>query len=263
MGNLAMASADWKEETHVLTRPCVRCSGPVRSSCVDELWGNGTPNWYRKYTFVHMCISTTCSFVATRVQIQREGSVGIASVCPFCKRDIHARRGAIEHENQPLFLYQHETFDATCEILAAAIEQITLELIAYFGRNLDELHRIDWRRFEQLLDAIFRNQGFRTELGPGHGDGGVDLRLIQHDSIGEIITLVQAKRYSPHRPLELEAVAALYAAVEDQKASRGLFVTTSRYLPVAVRFAERQHRRLILADSEAVATWCRSIGKKS
>ena len=261
----SMARADWRAETQVLTHSCIRCRGPVLCSCLEELWGSGTRDCHRRYEFKHTCLSTSCAFVAAKVQIEYveyEESTPGASVCPFCRRDIRAPSGRIEHENQPVALYQHASFKETCAKIATVFEEITLELIRHFGKNPNELQRIDWRRFEQLLDAIFRNQGFRTELGPGRGDGGVDLRLIQHDVLGEIITLVQAKRYSSHRPIKLEAVAALYAAVEDQKASRGLFVTTSRYLPGAVRFAEQQNRRLILADTEAVAAWCRSIGTR-
>ena len=135
-----------------------------------------------------------------------------------------------------------------------------MKLIDYFGKYPDKLVNLDWRKFEELLGAIFQNQGFDTELGPGQADSGVDLRLIRKDSIGEFITLVQAKRYAD-RPICIEAVQALSGAVEDEKANRGLFVTTSRYLPSAKRFATRQNRRLSLATSADVARWCRSISR--
>lgn len=159
----------------------------------------------------------------------------------------------------PEQLYEKTDFDETCRLIVADFEAVSSELFDYFARDPERLHRLEWRRFEELLEAIFRNQGYRTKLGPGRGDGGVDLRLIQKDSIGEIITLVQAKRYSLKNPIGLEAVAALYAVVEDERAHRGLLVTTSRYLPSARRFAQRQNRRLELADGEQVAKWCNDI----
>jgi len=114
-----------------------------------------------------------------------------------------------------------------------------------------------------LLDAVFRNQGYRTELGPGWSDGGVDLRLYRKDSIGEICTLVQVKRYSPTNPIRLEAVAALAAIVDHEKANRGLFVTTSRFLPGVQKFAEKQIRRISLANSADIARWCEEVARRN
>jgi restriction endonuclease Mrr len=84
----------------------------------------------------------------------------------------------------------------------------------------------------------------------------VDIRLYQHDVIGEVQTLVQVKRYAKHRPIRLDAVAALRALVSDQKAHRDLFVTTSRYLRSARRFADRQGRVIQLADISDMVRWC-------
>jgi restriction endonuclease Mrr len=164
-----------------------------------------------------------------------------------------------QHQNE---IYRNPDFKEACRIILPDFQQITVELIEYFATHPDDLYRLEWRKFEELLEAVFRNQGFYTELGPGWGDQGVDLRLIQKDSVGEILTLVQAKRYSPNNPIGLEAVAALYAIVEDQKANRGLFVTTSRYLPVAKKFAEKQNHRLLLATSREVAEWCKSVSNR-
>jgi hypothetical protein len=156
-------------------------------------------------------------------------------------------------------LYVHRAFEQTSQALVADFHEITQELLQYFAQHPNELHQMEWRKFEYLLDAIFRNQGYRTELGPGRADAGVDLRLVQKDSIGEIVTLVQAKRYAPKNAITLDAVSALYGVVEDQQANRGLFVTTSRYLPSATRFAAKHSQRLVLADSSDVARWCHSI----
>jgi restriction endonuclease Mrr len=164
--------------------------------------------------------------------------------CPYCGHVWHEHRH--HHSNQAATpssqeeIYRHPAFDKVCPLIIPAFEQTHLELFDYFAKHPDHLHQLDWRKFEELLESIFRNQGFTTELGPGRGDGGVDIRLLQKDSIGPLITCVQAKRYRPDYPIGLEAVAAFYAVIEDQRANRGLFVTTSRYLPSARRFAERK-----------------------
>ena len=98
-----------------------------------------------------------------------------------------------------------------CSLLQPDFADVYEELYGHFAGHLDDLHRLDWREFEILLARIFQTQGFVTELGPGRGDGGVDIRLLQRDPIGDILTLVQAKKYAPKNRVGLEAVAALAA----------------------------------------------------
>jgi anti-anti-sigma regulatory factor len=149
-----------------------------------------------------------------------------------------------------------EQFKETCKVLIPSFDAINNELIEYFARNPERLDALEWRTFELLLEAVFKNNGFVTQVGPGRADGGIDLRLVHTDVCGDLITLVQAKKYRRDRSIRIEAVQAFTAVVEEEKANRGLFVTTSRYLPSAKLFAERQRHRLTLADSVDVAKWC-------
>lgn len=143
-----------------------------------------------------------------------------------------------------------------CCLVRPDFADVHEELYQHFAQRPDDLHRLQPRQFETLLSRVFQNQGFRAELGPGTNDGGVDVRLWHRDPIGDVLTLVQAKRYAKKRSIELEAVSALSGVVEEQRAGRGLLVTTSRFLPSARNFAARQQGRIVLADSEDVAKWC-------
>jgi restriction system protein len=91
------------------------------------------------------------------------------------------------------------------------------EVFEYFAKRPESMTKLGWRQFEELLDAIFKNQGFQTELGPGTSDGGVDIRLYQDRAVPEVVTLVQAKRYAD-RPIGLEPVAALFGIASVQNA---------------------------------------------
>ena len=138
------------------------------------------------------------------------------------------------------------------------------EVFEHFGKYPQDLQQLEWRQFEELLDAIFKNQGFYTELGPGRNDGGVDLRLYQSHSIPELVTLVQAKQYQA--PIQQEAVAALWAHAVLEGAPRALFATTSRFQPAVTKFAASTEQRvglpaLELVDGKKIAGWCAEIGK--
>jgi restriction system protein len=139
------------------------------------------------------------------------------------------------------------------------------EVFEFVSSRPGSVRNLSWREFEEFLDAVFRNQGFYTELGPGGDDGGVDIRLYRNSVMPELVTLVQAKRYKT-LPIGLEPVAALLGVASEQRALDAIFVTTSRFQPKAKRFAKTTQQRIDLpsielADSERVAEWCRDISE--
>ncbi len=126
-----------------------------------------------------------------------------------------------------------------CGLVQPDFADIYEELYGHFAQYPADLHRLHWREFEVLLSRIFQAQGFVTEMGPGSGDGGVDIRFLQRDPIGDVLTLVQAKKYAPKNRIGLEAVAALSGIAGVERAQRSVFVTTSSYQPAAKKFAAR------------------------
>ncbi|WP_413989103.1 restriction endonuclease [Labrys okinawensis] len=145
-----------------------------------------------------------------------------------------------------------------CHLVQPDLADVYEELYAHFARRPVDLQRLGWREFEILLARIFQTQGFTTELGPGRGDGGIDIKLLQRDPIGDVLTLVQVKKYAARNKIGLEAVAALSGIAGVEGAQRSLFVTTSSYLPVAKRFAARTSGALKLYTSADVAQWCQA-----
>jgi hypothetical protein len=143
-----------------------------------------------------------------------------------------------------------------CSLIKDDTADVYEELYRHFADRPEDLHKLHWRDFEVLLSRIFQNQGFTVELGPGRGDNGVDLRLWQRDPIGDVLTVVQAKRYAPGNKIDLTQVAALHGIADAEKADKALFVTTSSYAPVARRFTARVARPLLLAERDDVVKWC-------
>ncbi|ANL51079.1 restriction endonuclease-like protein (plasmid) [Rhizobium phaseoli] len=144
-----------------------------------------------------------------------------------------------------------------CSLVQEDFADIYEELYSHFATHPHDLHRLGWRDYEILLARIFQTQGFSVELGPGQGDGGVDIRLLQRDPIGDILTLVQAKKYSPRNKIGLETVQAITGAAFVEGAN-GMVVTTSSYLPGAREFAARTSGRIDLMTSDHVVSWCQT-----
>lgn len=184
----------------------------------------------------------------------------------YSEQEDHLTRAIIpkteELADDYLALYRWQWLQRLASIRLVDIHKEVFEQIA---THPDVLRRLTWRQYEELLDAIFRNQGFRTELGPGTNDGGVDIRLYQSNSIPELVTLVQAKRYNS-RPIALDTVAALFGVAVEQQAAKAMLATTSRFQPRAVAFARSVEQRvglppIELVDSKRVASWCADIAK--
>ncbi len=143
-----------------------------------------------------------------------------------------------------------------CSLIQGDFDALNSELYKHFSQYSDQLARLHWRKFEMLVAEVLEAQGFEVELGPGRGDGGVDIRLLQRDPIGDILTLVQVKRHDAKYPIELQAVQALHGVKEDESADNSMFVTTSRYLKSSKDFASRDNVNMALYVSEDVRKWC-------
>lgn len=163
-------------------------------------------------------------------------------------------------DDNPLFqpIRDYADWKWICSLVKPDIADIHEELFSYFAKSPEKLRHLQWRDFETLLFRIFQNQGFTCELGPGSNDGGIDVRLLQRDPLGDILTLVQAKKYAEGRKINLSAVAALHGVADVENAQRTIFVTTSEYLPSARKFAGRTSIPMTLATSEDVREWCQA-----
>lgn len=141
--------------------------------------------------------------------------------------------------------------------------EIHTEVFDHFAKRPGDLKTLEWRQYEEFLDAVFKNQGFITELGKGRNDGGVDLRIYQNAAVPEMVTLVQAKR-NARRPVQADAVAALWSRAVLAKAPKAIFATTSYFRPSDKKFAKSVEKevdlpQLELVDAVKLGGWCGEI----
>ena len=144
-----------------------------------------------------------------------------------------------------------------CSLIRPDFNDIHHELFEYFQNNPDHFSKLTGWDFQVLIYEVLRNQGFRVELGPRSGDGGIDLRMYQRDPIGDILTAVQVKRYHPNRKIKLEAIQALHGATVAERMDSSMFITTSNYLPSSRRFAARKNVSMALCTSTDILEWCK------
>jgi molybdopterin converting factor small subunit len=128
------------------------------------------------------------------------------------------------------------------------IQAVTDELIRLLAERPDYLYQLAPRQFEELMAEIFERQGFDVTLTPKARDGGVDLFLVKRTPIGNVLTLVELKRYRADRPVGVGVVRQLFGVVESKRATAGVVTTTSFFTRDARRFQEEVPFRLALQD---------------
>ncbi len=129
------------------------------------------------------------------------------------------------------------------------------ELIKYLADHPQQLYSLNSRKFEELVEAIFRDFGYDVVLTPKSKDGGVDIRAMRKDSVGTLLYLIECKRYAADRPVGLEIVRGLYGIAATQHASCGLIVTTSHFTRGAKEEADKIKYQMSLRDYNDLVGW--------
>lgn len=107
--------------------------------------------------------------------------------------------------------------------------------------------------FERVVVQLLIAMGYGGSLARAgralgrSGDGGVD-GVIDEDALGLDRIYVQAKRYGDDNPVGPGAIRDFFGALDQFKAGKGLFVTTSTFTPSAIRTVEGLSKRIVLID---------------
>jgi restriction system protein len=88
----------------------------------------------------------------------------------------------------------------------------------------------------EIFGAEFAANGGEVRVTQSSRDGGVDAIAFDPDPIRGGKIVIQAKRYT--NPVGVAAVRDLYGAVTNERATKGILVTTSSFGPDAYNFAK-------------------------
>ncbi len=138
------------------------------------------------------------------------------------------------------------------EVMRSARDQIDQQL----GQEiLNRLRAAEPAFFEKVVVNLVVAMGYGGSLakagkalGRG-GDGGVD-GVIDEDPLGLDRVYVQAKRYAAGNAVGAGEIRDFFGALDQFKASKGLFVTTSHFTSSAVSTADGLSKRIVLVDGE-------------
>jgi restriction system protein len=175
------------------------------------------------------------AFAGFRSELKRDG-VAANDVSAQPPNDAIAQRGTPE------------------ERLEAASSDLKTELAATL---LARIRGLSSEVFEQLIIDVLVKMGYggsrreaAEKLGRS-GDGGVD-GVIREDALGLDMIYVQAKRYGKDNPVGAPAIQGFAGALLGNGATKGVFVTTSRFTEAAkqAQAAYKSHRIVLLDGVE-------------
>lgn len=163
-----------------------------------------------------------------------------------------ASRGTLKDESQfvELATVNPETPD---ELIAGGYKQLR-EALAIELR--DRIKSVSPSRFEELVVELLVKMGYGgTQEDAGRvvgksGDGGID-GIINEDRLGLDVIYIQAKRWEADvgRP----EIQKFVGALAGNKASKGIFITSSGFSRGATDYASQVNHRVVLIDGAMLA----------
>lgn len=138
-----------------------------------------------------------------------------------------AKRHLLFPTNYTLILSKEQTLP-----LRDPIETLILEST----KNPSLIRRLRPRDFEKFVQKLFESFGFEVQLTACTHDGGVDLVCMSYMGDIPLKVAVEVKRYEK-RPITVGMVRSFVGANRVYRASKLVFVTTSRYTTGAKKYA--------------------------
>ena len=111
--------------------------------------------------------------------------------------------------------------------------------------------------FEKLVLDLLLSMGFGSKnkemavVTPTSHDNGVD-GIIPEDPLGLDKIYIQAKRYTDN-PVSKPEIHKFIGALDEQKATKGVFITTSKFTSGAKETAEKASKKIVLIDGKTLA----------
>ena len=140
------------------------------------------------------------------------------------------------------------------EQLEASYLKLKNEVCAQLLNYVQELSPTE---FELLVIELLKKMGYgvpgleSVSHRGGTGDGGIDGE-ISEDRLGLDMIYIQAKKYTDNsvgRP----AIQQFVGSLNERKAKKGIFITTSAYTREAIEYVQRIDVRIALIDGQELA----------
>jgi restriction system protein len=105
------------------------------------------------------------------------------------------------------------------------------------------LQQMEWKLFEDLSTAYYKEKGIRAELTKLGADGGIDIKLFQGDS-EQPTSIVQCKAWNS-KSVGVKSIREFLGVMSHEKIAKGFFMTSGAYTDEAKDIAKTNRITLI------------------
>ena len=141
------------------------------------------------------------------------------------------------------------------EILDDAFKKVNASLA---DELMTEVMKLDPGDFEKLVVKLLLQMGYGSGIDNAgvvtklSGDGGID-GIIKEDQLGFSSIYIQAKQWALDSTVGRPEIQKFAGALQGEKATKGLFITTARFSKEARQYADNLHQsNIVLIDGEAL-----------
>lgn len=138
------------------------------------------------------------------------------------------------------------------DLLEQAFENINRDLAEdLLQKVMDQTPRF----FETLVVDLLKKMGYggsfddSTKVTPYVHDDGID-GIIYEDKLGLDKIYIQAKRYKANITVGKPQIQQFAGALDEQKATKGVFITTSDYSKEARNYVEKLSKKIVLINGQ-------------
>jgi restriction endonuclease Mrr len=141
------------------------------------------------------------------------------------------------------------------------VEDIERRIVSQLASQPDDLYQLRPVYFEQLVCTLLADMGLEVQLTPQTRDGGRDILAVANTPFGQLLTIVECKKYAPHNKISVNELRSfLFTIRERDRASCGLFATTSFFSRDANKLAADYSYQLKLRDFGGLKDWLNRYG---
>ncbi len=172
----------------------------------------------------------------------------------FGKPAVHARSsGQLAFDSAGSALPPDERIDQAAAEIDAALRDDVLNRILAIEPMAARATFFEHVVIQLLLKMNYGSAREKTGLHLGKtGDGGVD-GVIHLDTLGIDRVFIQAKCFARDRTIGAGEVRDFSGALDHRKTSRGVFITTARFTPDAIKYVSDIQKQIVLVDGTKLA----------
>lgn len=141
------------------------------------------------------------------------------------------------------------------EILDDAFKKVNATLA---GELMAEVMKLTPAEFEKLVVKLLLKMGYGSGIDDAgyvtqlSGDGGID-GIIKEDQLGFSSIYIQAKQWALNRSVDRPEIQKFAGALQGERASKGLFITTTKFSDGAKKYADNlRASNIVLIDGTAL-----------